>query len=82
MSCNVPYERVCPSPHPPPPSPCAGGLFTFISVVQILSTMLGSALYVPIYILSLNRGWPPQHSSAVTFLLMALLHCVAFPLMW
>ena len=59
-----------------------GALFTLISVVQILSTITGSALYILVYILSLDNAWPPGHSGGASFLLMAVLYGLTIPLMW
>lgn len=64
-----------------PPLP-PGALFTLISVVQTLSTIAGIALYLPIYILSLDKEWPPGHSGGASFLLMATLYALTIPLMW
>lgn len=60
----------------------AGILFAFVSVVQVLSVMVGAAVYIPVYILSLNGDWPPIHSSGDPFLLMAVVYTLTLPLMW
>ena len=61
---------------------CSGSLFTFISVAQVVSTMVGSSVYIPIYILFLQCGWPSKHPSGAVFLIMALVYILTIPLLW
>lgn len=59
-----------------------GPLLSFLSIAQVLSMIIGSAVYIPLYILSLNYALPRHHSSGAVFLLMAFVYVATIPLMW
>lgn len=56
-----------------------GALFSFVSATQVLASILGYAVFVPVYTTSLSVDW--YHASGLPFLIMALLYGLMLPIM-
>ena len=55
-----------------------------MSVVQVVGSMLGSVVYIPVYILFLDMGgqdWVPGHYSGASFVIMAMVYTLTLPMM-
>ncbi|XP_064402733.1 lysosomal proton-coupled steroid conjugate and bile acid symporter SLC46A3-like isoform X2 [Halichondria panicea] len=56
-----------------------GALFSFVSAAQVLASVLGFAVFVPVYTMSLAIDW--YHASGLSFLIMAALYGCMLPIM-
>ncbi len=56
-----------------------GALFSFVSAAQVLASVLGFAVFVPVYTTSLAIDW--YHASGLSFLIMAALYSCMLPIM-
>ena len=58
--------------HPHCSTAHTGALFSFVSAAQVIASVLGYGVFVPVYTLSLKVEW--YHRGGISFLIMGLLY--------